>query len=611
MKTKPLAALLTMSVLATACGNGENASDDLARKASELVFSPDNRTAMTDSFFTNNPQWRAFGLLNIGGAWCSATHFMRNHIITARHCALDTDIPNITFRPAFVGQQTSSNFAARPSIRAKRLVPGTGTTGHINEGGTYLPGNEWLIVELDPATYQKGTGGTGIPSFPTSFTNWPTIGLTTLPKPIPAAGVTVTSPGYAADFLGANNAAGLHQNCKIRKDGVCSPQASEGQGIILTDCDVNPGASGGPVVTGGLSNPRIVGTFGGGQSGVTSTWTESNANKHISSNGFAFAPVRAAGFTATMSNNNTVLLGISSDSTQTNGIRQVNLLSADGYRPADQWYDFKDAGTVGLTFGRLTSARTIDGHAWVFGVANGEVWNKIESSPGVWINWGKFFAGSAMANNPADLEAQSAGTTAMQLYTIGQTSGTIRTRRKLNTWDAAWEAEVSIGVLSGAKSIAASSTDGFQQIFVTTSTGIQTKWEINAPSSNTWSSWQNFADGLPSGLTMVDIAAGIDTTGRMDVYLLAKNSTQTFIFQRAKTQPQSGSAWGAWVQLETDPDLNGATQVEIMTRSGVTGFAPRLVVIRDGVLWTRRYNADPDFPDNWVPLYAAANVTCP
>lgn len=586
---------------------------------SGLVFGTDNRVAMTDSFFSSRPQWRAFGLLDLpSGGFCSATHFAQNHIITARHCFGDTENPaNIVFRPAFTGARTMSNYNQRPSIRGRRVVRGTGSVGKINDGGTYVPGGDWMIVELDPATYVRGTPatGSGIPTFPTTFNGWQTIPIFSLNKPIPTAGVTVSAFGYSGDFLSTNNAAGYHLNCRLRKDGVCSTDAvqrGEGMGAILADCDWNPGASGGPAVTGTLDSPGgIVAVHGGGGSGVTGTWTEANANRDISSNAWAFAPVRAAGFTATVANGNSMLLGVGTDSVFFNGIRQVNLSSADGYRAADQWYDFRDAGTtpVAVVFGRATSAYTIDGHAWIFAVASGQIWNKMESSPGVWQDWQTWFPGSTMGTSPLDLEARSAGTAAVQLYTV-HSNGAVRTRRKLNTWNAAWQAETSLGTVTGAHAIAASDTGGFQQIFVATSSGLQTKWEINGPSSNQWSSFVNFADGLPTGLTLLDIAAGTDNSGRMDVYLLARTSTQTRIYQRAKTSTVPGSAWGSWVLLDSDAKLTGATQVEIMTRSGATGFAPRLVVIRDGELLTRR-PANPTFPDAWVPLYSPANVTCP
>ena len=128
-------------------------------------------------------------------------------------------------------------------------------------------------------------------------------------------------------------------------------------------------------------------------------------------NGLVFAPLRAAGFTATVANGNSMLLGIGTDSASVNGIRHVNLSSADGYRAADQWYDFRDGGTTlaTLTFGRATSAYTIDGHAWVFAVANGQVWNKMETAPGQWQIWQSWFPGTTMGTSPVDLEAQAAG----------------------------------------------------------------------------------------------------------------------------------------------------------------------------------------------------------
>lgn len=310
------------------------------------------------------------------------------------------------------------------------------------------------------------------------------------------------------------------------------------------------------------------------------------------------------------------MLGVTSNDVFFNSVAWTSLDSTDGYRSADQWHDFRDSKLFQslLLFGRLTSATTIDGRRWIFAQAENQnsktsqIWAKIETSLGVWADWQTWFQDSAMSSNVVDIEARSAGSTAMQLYTV-HTDGQIRTRRKLKTWNANWESQKLLGTFSGARAIAASDNEGFQQIFLITDSDVQTNWEVSSPSSDQWSGWGSFSDGLPS-LTMLDIASGSNPSGQMDVYLLAKDSNGvTRIYQRQKTSSKLNSAWGAWNVLESDPQLKGSTQIEVMTRSGATGFRPRLVVIKDGALYTRRYNAIVATNDNWVPLYSPPKAT--
>jgi hypothetical protein len=403
----------------------------------------------------------------------------------------------------------------------------------------------------------------------------------------------------------------------LRKDAVCSTdieQREEGTGVVLSDCSREGGASGGPVIVNAFSNPALMATVGGGSPGNVDKWTEKNANREIGTNAWVFAPVRAKGFTATHGNGQ--LFGVTSDDVFFNSVTWTNLDSSDGYRSADQWHDLRDSKLLAslLSFGRLTSATTIDGRRWIFAQAENQnskksqIWNKFETSLGIWADWQTWFPGSVISSNVVDIEARSAGSTAMQVYTV-HTDGQIRTIRKLNAWNANWESQKLLGTFSAARAIAASNTKGFQQIFLITDNDVQTNWETSSSSSNQWFGWESFSDGLPK-LTMLDIAAGSNPNGQMDVYLLAKDSNgATHIYQRQKTSSTPGSAWGAWSKFDSAPQLEGSTQIEVMTRSGATGFKPRLVVIKDGALYTRRYNSIVAMNDKWVPLYSPPKAT--
>lgn len=232
------------------------------------------RIGMDDAFFRTHRNYWAVGLLDIPGARCTATHFAPNHIITAAHCFNPGNFNpglnpgDLIFRPAFVAVHDATSY---PSIRGKRIVFGTGSGKGINEGGIYVPGSDWTIIELDPNTYSRGNppNNSGIPDFPATFLDWPTIASNSTPNPIPPQGIDVTVFGYSGDFLDSKKA-GHFNTCKLRKDAVCSVDGGQrgvGLGVVLSDCSREGGSSGGPIIVNAFSNPAIMATVGGGSSG--------------------------------------------------------------------------------------------------------------------------------------------------------------------------------------------------------------------------------------------------------------------------------------------------------------------------------------------------------
>lgn len=555
----------------------------------------DPRQKLEDSFFATHPQLRAVGMLWQPG--CSATHFAQNYIITAGHCfAKDVKPIDIIFRPAFTGSLDANNLNSRPSIRGKRLVFGTG--GEMD----YNAGSDWAIVELDPKTYTPGDHSLNpsAPTFPATFAGWPTINVHSTPNPIPSGGMNVTHIGYSGDFLNSN-LSGHFEDCHIKAD-LSTLWGSLDYGLLASDCSRNGGASGGPLLVDAYTSPAIVGTIGGGVAPELSAkaWTKENTNREVGTNAWAFVPPNATGFTATWDGTGTIR-GFASGDVYFNNVSATNLLSANGVLPGDQWRDFRSSNMFtkdAIVFGRLTSTATIDGHAWVFAQTKTGIWNRFEKSPGDWSDWLRWDLETGMTGDTRDLEAQAAGSTAIQLYII-RTSGDIYSRRKLKTWDSAWFETKLHEKVSDALRIAASSTGGYQQLFVTGRTRIKTSWEINSPSSNSWTSFSDFGEGLPK-LAMLDVAAGINSNGAMVVYLLAKEAGITRVFQRTKTSATPGAAWGPWIVWNSEPALDGATQIETMAQSASTGFQPRLVIIRNGALYTKTYKTGA-----WVPFYIA------
>jgi hypothetical protein len=255
----------------------------------------------------------------------------------------------------------------------------------------------------------------------------------------------------------------------------------------------------------------------------------------------------------------------------------------------------------------MSSTFTPDGHAFILAVGGGQLWNRWETSTGAWSGWGVFFPGSSMSLSPIDVDAASTNGVAAQVFTL-HAAGQVRTRRKLGTWNAPWENEVDLGVVQSGNALAVGTTGGYQQVFVSTPTTVQTRWETS-PGSNSWVGWTDFSAGLPAGMTWLDLTAGLDGLGRMDVVLLGRDAAGARrLYRRTKTSADPGSAWGAWGYF-TDA-LPFSTQVELAPMS--SALAPgevgeRLFTLNDGelVVFDPRV-IDPEWPNfqaswRWVP----------
>jgi hypothetical protein len=581
-------------VLLVGCLDGEPM--ELSEVESEVTWGPDNRVAFRDADFAAG-QARAIGVLT-GPGICTATHIGDNLLLTARHCFSDTTPPNsIVFRPGFTGPFTTDNLAARPSITVRRFVRGTGSDRKFNQSppGTYFPGNDWALLEVDPATYNRGTGGFGIPWFPYTWTGWPSIPLGSPPNPITSS-ITVADVGYSVDRYATDQAPTIHTGCRLRRDGVCSNRSAEGDGVVITDCEANPGASGGPVMSGWPNNPRIL-AINGGNGFTAACYNDNIGNILVNVNGVHGVPRNAAGVTFTRMGNG-VTLAVAADGSSAGQVMWNNFDSADGFHPRHRWRTWSDGFLHPLWLGRMTSAFTGDGHAFIFAQTSSGIVHRYETYPGVWSPWMAWNWGSAMSHYSVDLEATSAGAVAVQLFTV-HGDGKIRTRRKMVSWDWPWEGESAIATVPGARAIGVGTVQGYQQLFVIDQNRVLTIWETN-PSWNVWTGLFDFTPGLPAGAELLDITVGLDQLGRMDVYVLVKESDGSLaVWNRTKSTATAGTPFSEWARAVTVPA--GATQLEV---GPVFGDRPRLAIVRDGELMMRRPIQNP-MADFWAPAYSA------
>lgn len=286
-----------------------------------------------------------------------------------------------------------------------------------------------------------------------------------------------------------------------------------------------------------------------------------------------------------------------------------NFDAEDHFHPLHQWVPWGDSNLAGRTLGRMTSTLTPDSHAFIFANTQSGIVSRWETSPGSWSAWAQWFPGASMNSNVVDVEAVSANPVALQVYTV-HTDGRLRTRRKVGAFDAAWDNEVDLGVVPGARAIAAGVVGGYQSLFAITNNAVSTRWETS-PGSNQWEPWIDFTAGLPAGLELLDVTADFDRHGYIDLYVLGKQTDGVVkVFRRTKLG-FVGAGWSNWSPFLTVP----ARTTQIEAGQGSIEEDPRLLLLNDGEILIRRSNAfniDGTSPDFVIPAYSPERTTsCP
>lgn len=244
-----IAASLVLLILVVGCGSKEvEGQRGFVRQAT--VFGVDDRLPMDSTFFSQTPRMRAIGRLN----GCTASKVSGTHVLTSAHCfsvpsgaSLPPEITSpeqVTFYPAAPASGApGANDGAR--IQAKRIVW---------SGDAALPGSDFAIVEVDPATFVSGNSGLTW----SSITPLELSGLISSP---PSSGLMVSAAGYSADLTPSG---GFHSSCLLTKRAGWA-------GVYYSDCDWKGGASGGPIIQfnpGVGPGTTIIGLITGGHNEV-------------------------------------------------------------------------------------------------------------------------------------------------------------------------------------------------------------------------------------------------------------------------------------------------------------------------------------------------------
>jgi V8-like Glu-specific endopeptidase len=193
---------------AVACGS---ASTEETRSTSEAnVFVGDHRQEVT----ATTPPWSAIGRLTRPGEWCTASLVAPDLILTAAHCFIDANTQALADGP----------FTFSPEYQ-NGIAPASSQVTYVWWGTTNPNGDrqsDYAIGRLaDPLGDAFGWIGTQALDMSEHLNN-----------------LTYYMAGYSEDFDGGN-VASWESGCVFKK--------LESNGLLLHDCDMSPGASGGPM----------------------------------------------------------------------------------------------------------------------------------------------------------------------------------------------------------------------------------------------------------------------------------------------------------------------------------------------------------------------------
>jgi hypothetical protein len=589
-RATPLASWPLLGLLALGCGDAHEAFDDAetAQLSQAAIFGTDDREPMNSSYFNANPNHRGIGLWQNPDGHCTGTKVYGNYVLSGAHCVEHLADPTaIWFYPALIHSPTDPDHSNEPRIRGKRLIRGTGVIDRLGNV-VYEAGADWAILEVDSSSFENGSA-----SYPT-WSSYPSIELSLLTSE--PNNLVVSALGYSEDLYvptsGGYSYGAVHEGCHLKKD---SPEYA---GLYLSDCDWRKGASGGPILR--SSDDALVALLGGEQGYVFPAYSDEDANFAVETPGVVWAPWKPIGIAAAKDSSGKAQV-YASDSAFPGQVATRKELSAGG--AFQRWDDFRSGSALGSA-GRMSALR-VDGHQFVFAISgsSAQVYANWETSTGVWNGWAPFFSGDTQSSSAIDVASSTAGSVVLYQYVLRSTS--TYARRKTGSWTGPWSSWQTIGYMgSGARAISAENTGGYPVLVGITGSAVKIKWG-NDTAGDSWVSWQDFGDGLPSGYLPIDIEIGTTTDGKLDVFLLMRTSptNNPGIYRRTKVTAEAGSAWGNWLlyrQHGANPELRKATALTLLPPHSSRGDG--LVIISDGNVFASGWTSSGTFRD-FLPFY--------
>lgn len=513
MNRRHVTALCTLLATASCYGGGDESEVGQAGQAA--VFGPtDDRRFVTALGYP----YSAMGIVSSGGR-CSGALIAPNKVLTAQHC-IGATLANTTFW---------RHGSAAP-VGVTRIVMGRGPTEYTNA-------HDWAILWL----------ATSVPSTTTNVMN--------VAAP-PSSAFVVRRAGYSWDMPG------------LEEVTACNVTSTTAEGMMLNNCDLMGGASGGPYFTySGSGTASLVGVTSGHYFGpmcayntqgasdptncgsvVTSsnpanawTYSESYANGAVSAALFRAAPHYTGSVSVvSVKSGTSTLMRVQALDPERGTLHDRSKVSTAPNAAWNPWLFATNSARSGLSAGTLQ-----DGRQLMLGVtASGGIVTAsattVGGGIGAWSNFGSPSGAGAVRDTAIARTAD--GRT--QVYALMQ-SGAVYAAWKVGNTSSSWSGWMYLGTpAAGATSIAAYTFDnGAMQLWVAGTSGVRTTW---ADPGQSWASWISFAlatPGLPESWT--DIAVSATQSNRVDVWGTSVNGV---VFRRTKATASSASAW-------TDPWL--------------------------------------------------------
>lgn len=514
MNRRQLSALCT--ALATASCYGGPAPEDFGQTGQQAVFGPtDDRQIVTSIAYP----YSAMGLVTSGGR-CTGTLIAPDKVLTAQHCL-----------GASLAQTTFWRHGAPSPTAVTRIVAGRGA----NEGSNP---HDWAILWL----------ATPVPASATAVMN--------VTDPASSA-FTVRRAGYSWDLD------------QLEEVTSCSVTSTTAQGVMLNNCDLLGGASGGPYfLYNGTGTASLVGVTSGHATGpmcaynaygasdavncgsvVTSsnpanawTYSEAYANSAVSAALFRTAPHYTGSVSVvSVKSGLSSLMRVQALDPERGTLHERAKASSAAGSAWNAWSFGSTSVRGGLSAGTLQ-----DGRQFMLGLGStGGLLMAWASSVGGTVGAWSSFPGPGAPYLFTAMRDTAIGRTSdgrTQIYALAQ-SGAVYTAWKTSDSNSTWSAWVNMGTpMSGATSIAAyTMSDGTQQLWVAGSSGVRTAWLT--PGVAAWTAWSTFVlatPGLPESWT--DIAVSATQSNRVDVWGVSVNGV---VFRRTKATSASSSAWTA------------------------------------------------------------------
>jgi hypothetical protein len=615
--------VLPFLLLQTACG--VVSSSGVESRGQPLIIGADNRVPVSTSVLSGAPQLKAIGLVvhadhpTVGA--CTGFKISPNLVVTAAHClSPDVDSSRLRFWPAAELNGASgplSNYFG-PVVSITRVVRGTGglrapCLGSVACGAwqclaaptsglacsAFEKGADFALLEVSPASFFRPNST--VPA-------WDSVPSLTLEAGA-STGALVTTVAYQTLPTLANTAL-AQKNCTL---GTHVTPDTFWSGVMRTDCDLNEGASGAPVMvsTGGTSwtESRVVAMVGV-DAGVGRSPALEQANEVFDIQSVVGSPWDAVGLAASRDDNGTMSIFATDRARPNQLMRRAELVATPAPDPLvrlDSWRDFR--GGLSVPDPTRLAATLYDGRQFVFAVgADQRVYANWQQTPNSSFGgWAWFFENDTATTSVIDV-ATDGSTSSMFVYLL-RSNGTLAVKRKWAGWAGPWWGGWSVvGTNAGLLRISAANTESYPVMVGITQTDAVITWA--QPDGSGWVGLQPFTDSLPSGLCNKDIKIGLTPTGKLDVFLLAHQNcdpAQAAIFRRTKTSASAGSPWGSWSRYrstsDTDsPELTQATSLALLPPRAQRGDG--IVFISRGAMFTSGWNLQtpPTFL-GWTPFY--------